>query len=82
MALKVNVTSNGQMSLPADIRKLLGLAGGGTVFLEETDDGVILRSAARTVARAQALAKQYTDGHPDAGVESFLSRRRKDSGDE
>lgn len=81
MALKVHITSNGRMSLPADIRKRLGLTGGGAVLLEATDDGVILRTAAQAVARSQALAKQYTGGHPDAGVDAFLSRRREDGGD-
>ncbi len=81
MTLQVNITANGRMSLPADVRKRLGLAGGGAVFLEETDDGVVLRTAAQAVARAQALAKQYTTGNPDAGLDGFLSRRREDSGE-
>lgn len=82
MVLKVNITSSGRMSLPADICKRLGLTSGGAVFLEETDDGVVLRTAAQTVARAQALAQQYTGGLPDAGVNGFLLRRRQHSGDE
>ncbi|EJL24234.1 AbrB/MazE/SpoVT family DNA-binding domain-containing protein [Novosphingobium sp. AP12] len=81
MTLQVNITPNGRMSLPADVRKRLGLTSGGAVFLEETDDGVVLRTAAQAVARAQALAKQYTGDNPDAGVDSFLARRREDSGE-
>ncbi|GFE76610.1 MULTISPECIES: AbrB/MazE/SpoVT family DNA-binding domain-containing protein [Novosphingobium] len=81
MTLQVNITANGRMSLPADVRKRLGLISGGAVFLEETDDGVVLRTAAQAVARAQALAKQYTGGQPDAGVEGFLAQRREDSGE-
>jgi AbrB family looped-hinge helix DNA binding protein len=46
------------MSLPADIRKRLGLVGGGAVYLDETPDGLVLRTAAQAVARAKALAKQ------------------------
>lgn len=81
MTLQVNITPNGRMSLPADIRKRLGLTGGGAVFIEETDDGVVLRTAAQAVARAQALARQYTGSHPDAGVDAFLAQRREDSGE-
>ncbi len=81
MTLQINITPNGRMSLPADIRKRLGLAGGGAVYLDETDEGVILRTASQAVARAQALAKQYTDGNPDASVEAFLTRRREESGE-
>jgi len=69
------------MSLPADVRKRLGLTDGGAVYLDETEDGVVLRTASQAVARAQALAKQYTGDNPDASVEAFLARRREDSGE-
>ena len=51
------------------------------IYLDETDDGVVLRTANQAVARAQALAKQYTGGNPDASVDAFLNRRREDSGE-
>ncbi len=73
MTVQVNVTPNGRMSLPADIRKRLGLVGGGAVYLEETPTGLVLRTAAQAVSRAQALAKQYTAGKPDASVDAFLA---------
>lgn len=69
------------MSIPADIRKRLGLSGGGAVYLDEAEDGVVLRTAAQAVARAQALAKRYTGGNPDASVDAFLARRRDESGE-
>jgi len=69
------------MSLPADIRKRLGLVGGGAVYLDETPDGVVLRTAAQAVARAQALAKQYTGENPASSVASFLEKRREESGE-
>jgi AbrB family looped-hinge helix DNA binding protein len=81
MTVQVNITPNGRMSLPAEVRKRLGLTGGGAVFIEETEDGVVLRTAAQAVARAQALAKQYTGGHSEAGVDGFLARRGQDSGE-
>ena len=57
------------------------LTSGGAVYLDETDDGVVLRTAAQAVARAQALAKRFTAGNPEASVEAFLSRRREESGE-
>jgi len=81
MTLQINITANGRMSLPADIRKRLGLTGGGAVYLDETEDGVVLRTATQAVARAQALAKQYTGDNPEASVDAFLSRRREESGE-
>lgn len=81
MTLQINITPNGRMSLPADIRKRLGLTGGGAVYLDETEDGIVLRTASQAVTRAQALAKQYTGGNPDASVEAFLTRRHEESGE-
>jgi AbrB family looped-hinge helix DNA binding protein len=81
MTIQVNITPNGRMSLPADIRKRLGLNDGGAVFLEETEDGVVLRTAAQAVARAQAIARRFTAGVPDASVDSFLTNRRAESGE-
>lgn len=81
MTVQVNINPNGRMSLPADIRKRLGLVGGGAVYLDETPDGVVLRTAAQAVARAQALAKQYTGENPASSVASFLEKRREESGE-
>lgn len=81
MTLHVTITPNGRMSLPADIRKRLGLAGGGELLIEETADGVILRTVAQSIAQAQALARKYTQGNPNASVDAFLARRRADSGE-
>ena len=80
MTVQVNITSNGRMSLPADIRKRLGLQDGGQVLVEETEDGVILRTVDQAVARAQAIAKKYSDA-PGASVEAFLASRRAESGE-
>ena len=54
MTIQVSVTPNGRMSLPADIRKRLGVAGGGALLVEETPDGVILRTVAQSIAHAKA----------------------------
>jgi AbrB family looped-hinge helix DNA binding protein len=79
MTVQVTVTANGRMSLPADIRKRLGLAGGGALLVEETDDGVILRTLAQSIAHAQALAKTYTADKAEASVDAFLARRREEA---
>lgn len=81
MTIQISITTNGRMSLPADIRKRLGLSGGGAIYLDETDEGIVLRTAAQAVAHAQALAKRYTDDKPEASVDAFLAGRRNDSGE-
>jgi AbrB family looped-hinge helix DNA binding protein len=81
MSVQVTITPNGRMSLPADIRKRLGLAGGGALLVEETKDGVILRTVAQSIAHAQALAKKFTSDIPEASVDAFLDRRCEESGE-
>lgn len=80
MTIQISMTPNGRLSLPADIRKRLGLAGGGSLIVEETPDGVILRTVAQSVAHARALARKYAADRPDASVDAFLANRREDSG--
>lgn len=81
MTIQVNVTPNGRMSLPADLRKRLGLSGGGTLLVEETPDGVILRTVAQSIVHARALAHKYTANKPEASVDAFLTNRRAESGE-
>lgn len=77
MTVQVNVTSTGRMSLPADIRKRLGLVGGGAVYVEETDDGIVLRTVTQAVARAQAISRALLDGKQAASVAEFIDERRQ-----
>ena len=81
MAQKVIITTNGRMTLPADIRKRLGLSGGGALLIEETPDGMVLRTVAQSIAHAQALARKYTADKPEASVDAFLANRRAESGE-
>jgi AbrB family looped-hinge helix DNA binding protein len=46
MKESVLVSSRGQITLPAGVRKRLGIKAGGVVLLEERDGEVVLRPAA------------------------------------
>jgi AbrB family looped-hinge helix DNA binding protein len=81
VTIQVAITPNGRLSLPIDLRKRLGLADGGSLLIEETADGVILRTVAQSVAHARELARKYTAEQPDSSVDAFLKRRRADSGE-
>jgi AbrB family looped-hinge helix DNA binding protein len=81
MANPITVQANGRLSLPADIRRRLGLTEGGALLIEELPDGVILRTIGQSIAKAQLLARKYTADKPESGVDGFLSRRRADSGE-
>ncbi len=81
MTYQINVAPNGRMSLPAELRNRLGLLGGGALIVEETSDGLILRTVAQSVAHAQALARKYTADKPQASVDAFLASRQAESGE-
>lgn len=61
MIAQVSITESGRMSLPADMRKRMGLASGGTVYAEETPDGILIRTHEQIVASARSRAKPYVD---------------------
>ena len=79
MTLQVAITATGRMSLPADIRKRLGLSNGGSVYVDETPDGIIVRTAEQIVAHARSLARQY-DKVEGGSVDDFLANRMAESG--
>jgi AbrB family looped-hinge helix DNA binding protein len=81
MSVHVNVMPNGRMSLPADLRRRHGLAAGGQVIVEETKDGIVLRTVEQAVARAQALSRELIAGKTGATVDDFLAERRQDADD-
>ena len=78
MTVQVQITSNGRMSLPIEIRRRLGLEHGGAVLVEETAEGVVLRTVAQAVARAQALSKALTEGKAGTSVDDFLKERKSE----
>ena len=81
MAYHLSVAPNGRLVLPAEIRKRLGLLKGGDLVVEETPDGLVLRTVAQSVAHAQAIARRYLADRPDVSVDAFLASRRTESGE-
>jgi AbrB family looped-hinge helix DNA binding protein len=79
MTVQVTVTASGRMSLPADMRKRLGLSKGGAVFIEEIPEGVVIRTASQVVAHAQALARKYANAD-GASVDDFIATRAVEAG--
>ena len=81
MTFRVSVTANGRMSLPAELRKRLGVAGGGVLLVEETPDGVVLRTVAQSIAHAQAMAIKYAASKTDMSVAAFVANPKAESGE-
>ena len=81
MTYHLTVASNGRVVLPAEVRKRLGLSEGGDLMMEETPDGLVLRTVAQSIAHAQAIARRYLADRPDVSVDAFLANRRTESGE-
>lgn len=81
MSYIVNVSESGRLSLPAPLRKKLGLTSAGSVLIDETEDGLVLRTVEQSVARAQALFAKFSEGKPEMSVDDFLRFRKTDSGE-
>jgi AbrB family looped-hinge helix DNA binding protein len=81
MTVFAKIAPNGRMTMPAGVRKQLGLPKGGAVIIEHTDDGVTVKSVAQIVERVQALVREHMSDHRDASVDAFIANRVADSGE-
>jgi bifunctional DNA-binding transcriptional regulator/antitoxin component of YhaV-PrlF toxin-antitoxin module len=61
------------------MRKRYGLAEGGDVVIEDTGDGLVIRTLPQAIAHAQALTRKLLAGQPDASVDDFLAERRAEA---
>ena len=80
MAIQLQVSPEGRLTLPARVRERLGVKNGGTLLLEEAENGVLLRSVEQAISQAQAIRRRYPDGGADSCVDAFLASRTSDNG--
>jgi antitoxin PrlF len=77
------VSNRGQITLPASVRKRLGIQSGGVVTLEEKDNAVVLRPAAvveiETYSDEEIARWDKEDRLGPAERNTFLKRLRKRS---
>ena len=81
MTAHVTITPDGHLELPTELRLALGLPDGGTVLVEETDDGLVLRSVRQSVERARAILRESGGDWEGASVDEFLRNRRAEWGE-
>jgi AbrB family looped-hinge helix DNA binding protein len=80
--IRGHVSPSGRISLPAEIRKAVGLERGGDVIVELDGRDIRIRTIHESVARAQALARRLFAHKPNVSVDDFLAHRREDWGEE
>ena len=74
----VRVSENGRLSIPARLRKSLGLGSGGMVVAEVVDGELRIRSAKAVLAGIQARVRQEL-GPTEGVVDRFLAERRAEA---
>ena len=79
MGIEIKVAANGRMTLPADVRKRMGLENGGNLVLKESDLGLELTNFRQRAKRAQALYKTYSRGKDQLNVDDLIAQKRADA---
>lgn len=72
------ITAQGQISVPAEIRRKLGLGQGSVLEWEQRDDEVVVRRAGRYTSRDVHLAL-FPHAPPSTGVSKGASQDVKQS---
>jgi antitoxin PrlF len=83
MRQNIMVSNRGQITLPASVRKRLGIQSGGIVTLEERDNIIVLRPAAvveiETYSNEEIAQWDKEDRLDPAERNALLKRLRKRS---
>ena len=78
MRQNILVSNRGQITLPASVRKRLGIQSGGVVTFEERDNAVVLRPAAVVEIETysdEEIAKWDKEDRLGAGERNALLKR-------
>jgi AbrB family looped-hinge helix DNA binding protein len=78
-AIRGRVTESGRVSLPAELRKAIGLDRGGDVVFELDGREIRIRTVDEVIDRAQAITERLLGGKPEASVDAFLAERRREA---
>jgi len=78
-AIRGRVTESGRVSLPAELRKAVGLDRGGEVIFELDGREIRIRTLDEVIDHAQALSRRILGGRTGASVDAFLAERRREA---
>lgn len=74
---EATVTSKGQITIPADIRKALGLTIGQRVVFTQLEDGtIIMRAKIRSIAELKGMLKPARGKKPKVAIDDMNIGRR------
>ena len=79
MAVRAKISSSGELSLPAELRERHGLVAGAVVLIDDTGDGLVIRTWPQAVAHARAMSRRLLEGKPELTVDDFIADRRAEA---
>ncbi len=78
ISARAQVSPSGRLSIPADMRRALGIEKGGAVSLRLDDEGLHIETPHQFIKRIQKMARE--DGlHEKLSVDDFISWRREEA---
>lgn len=77
MKTTLTVTSRGVVTLPAKLRRALGLKADDQLIAETTGEGLLLRPAVTLPVELYSEKRVREFDEAEAGLERFLRRRKK-----
>jgi AbrB family looped-hinge helix DNA binding protein len=75
---RVKVSDSGRLSIPADMRRDMGIENGGTVSLLLDESGLHIESSEQFIRRVQKLARD-TGLTAMTSVDDFLAWKREEA---
>ena len=72
------IDRSGRLLVPRELRRQLGIAGGGRVSLSIEGGELRVRTVDESIRRLQELSKPYLSGE-ESSVDAFLEWRRKEA---
>ena len=77
--IRVRISETGRVSIPADVRKIMGLEHGGVVTMELDGNDLRIRTLREGVARAQAVARRLVGDGGDILSDELIAERRREA---
>lgn len=80
--IRTRVSPSGRVSIPADVRRAMGLDNGGVVIMEMDGNDLRIRTLREGVARAQALVSQLGLDDGVMWSDELIAERRREAAKE
>ncbi len=79
--IRLKLSENGRVVIPAEVRRELGVEAGGELLLERQENGYRLTTRRQRIREAQQMMRRYIKPGTHA-VDELIAERRKEAAHE